>query len=88
MSDYFGRAVSVRRHARGGQPDDTDAGAETPGFRERFVERREASLPPWLDSDRFDDAFRLMVNTDVPESSWGTRVAVGDPVCVERVVER
>jgi hypothetical protein len=59
---------------------DPDTGRETPGFRERFVERREATRPPWLDSDRFDHSFRLMVNTHVPESEVGTSVSVGDPI--------
>jgi hypothetical protein len=64
---------------------DPDTGAETPGFRERFVERREATLPPWADRERFDHFFRLMVNTVVPESSVGAEIAVGDPVTVDGV---
>jgi uncharacterized protein YcbX len=59
---------------------DPDTGDETPGFRERFVERREATLPEWADRDRFDHYFRLMVNTRIPRSSWGATVSVGDPV--------
>lgn len=61
---------------------DPDTGTETPGFRERFVERREATLPAWADRERFDHFFRLMVNTVVPESSVGAEIAVGDPVAV------
>ena len=64
---------------------DPDTGAETPGFRERFVERREATLPEWADRDRFDHFFRLMVNTVVPESSVGAAIAVGDRVAVDGV---
>jgi hypothetical protein len=67
---------------------DPDTGEETPGFRERFLERREATLPDWLDSERFDHPFRLTVNTVVPGASRGERLAVGDPVCVEGVVPR
>jgi uncharacterized protein YcbX len=67
---------------------DPDTGAETPGFRERFVERREATLPAWADRDRFDHFFRLMVNTVVPESSVGAEIAVGDPVEVGSVEPR
>ena len=59
---------------------DPDTGEETLGFRERFIERRRATRPDWLDSDRYDHDFRLMVNTDVPESEWGETIAVGDPV--------
>ncbi|WP_435178640.1 MOSC domain-containing protein [Halorussus sp. AFM4] len=59
---------------------DPDTGAATPNFRETFVRRREATKPAWTDGDRFDHAFRLMVNTRVPEASAGETVAVGDPV--------
>lgn len=59
---------------------DPDTGEETPAFRERFLERRAATLPAWLDSDRFDHHFRLMVNTHVPESEVGVALSVGDPV--------
>lgn len=59
---------------------DPDTGAETEGFRERFVERRRATRPEWLDSDRYDHDYRLMVNTRVPEDEWGARLTVGDAV--------
>jgi uncharacterized protein YcbX len=59
---------------------DPETGAETPGFRETFVERRAATLPEWSRSDRFDHFFRLMVNTRVPASADGSEIAVGDPV--------
>ncbi len=62
---------------------DPDTGAETPEFRERFLERREATRPDWTESDRFRGAFRLTVNTRVPAGSDGTTVAVGDPVAIE-----
>jgi len=59
---------------------DPDTGAETPDFRETFIERRQATMPDWTNCDRFDHAFRLMVNTTVPDESDGTSVRVGDPV--------
>lgn len=61
---------------------DPDTGEETPGFRERFVERREATLPEWADRGRYDHFFRLMVNTRVPRETVGERVAVGDDITV------
>jgi hypothetical protein len=61
---------------------DPDTGEEYPGFRERFVERRRETVPPWTDGERFDHAFRLMLNTVVPPEEVGTRVAVGDEVRV------
>jgi hypothetical protein len=66
---------------------DPDTGAETPGFRERFLERREATLPEWAARDRFDHYFRLMVNTRVPPETVGTEVAVGDDLAIETPVE-
>ncbi len=59
---------------------DPDTGRETPGFTERFVKRRQATLPDWSDTDRFDGAFRLAVNTVVPPDTTGDAVAVGDTV--------
>ncbi|WP_306057948.1 MOSC domain-containing protein [Natronococcus wangiae] len=62
---------------------DPDTGAETDGFRERFVDRREATLPEWAGEAWFDHYFRLMVNTRVPESAWGATLSVDDDVTVD-----
>ncbi len=64
---------------------DPDTGEVIEGFRERFVEQREATLPEWTPSDRFDHPYRLMLNTVVPEDSWGAEIAVGEAVAVEGV---
>ncbi|WP_255170851.1 MOSC domain-containing protein [Natrononativus amylolyticus] len=61
---------------------DPDTGEVTPDFRERFVDRREATLPEWAGDAWFDHYFRLMVNTRVPESSWGERLETGDRLTV------
>jgi hypothetical protein len=61
---------------------DPDTGEETEGFRRRFVERREATLPPWSGGDWFDHSFRLMVNTRVHTVGENPTVSVGDPVVV------
>ncbi|WP_128476483.1 MOSC domain-containing protein [Halorussus pelagicus] len=61
---------------------DPDTGEATEGFRETFLEKREATLPAWADSDRLDHYYQLMVNTRVPESEWGEEIAVGDEVRV------
>lgn len=58
---------------------DPDTGAETEGFRERFVKRRKATLPGWVDRDWYDHYFRVMVNTRV-DSEGSLRV--GDEVSV------
>ncbi|MBP1923315.1 uncharacterized protein YcbX [Halorubrum alkaliphilum] len=59
---------------------DPDTGEEIDGFRETFVTKRRETLPKWTESDRFDHDFRLMVNTVVPEGSWGSVVGVGDAI--------
>lgn len=65
---------------------DPDTGEETPGFRERFVNRRRETRPAWTDSDRFDHDYRVMVNTRIPgeadEVTAGdaAEVTVGDAV--------
>jgi uncharacterized protein YcbX len=64
-----------------------DTGATTDGFRERFVRKRRETLPEWTETDRFDHEFRVMVNTVVPERSWGTTIGVGDAVEIEATVE-
>ena len=62
---------------------DPDTGAETEGFRERFVRRRTETLPEWSDGPRFEGAFRLAVNTVVPPAGRETTLAVGDRVAVD-----
>jgi uncharacterized protein YcbX len=61
---------------------DPDTGEETPGFRERFVERRRETRPEWAGEAWFDHDFRLMVNTTVPPGTVGETVAIDDPVVV------
>jgi len=61
---------------------DPDTGTELDDFRETFVSKRRETLPEWTESDRFDHDFRLMVNTVIPERSWGSVVSVGDAVDV------
>ena len=63
---------------------DPDTGEPTPEFRERFLERREATFPEWADFDAFDHYYTLMLIARVPEPDREQRLAVGDGV---RVVE-
>jgi hypothetical protein len=65
-------------------------GEPTPDFRETFVRKRRETLPAWSGGERFDHAYRLTVNTRVPESSWGGTLSVGDEVRIvgERPVEQ
>lgn len=59
---------------------DPDTGEETEGFQERFVERRKATLPEWVDRDWYDHYFRLMVNTRLTGDAAGATLRVGDEV--------
>ena len=61
---------------------DPDTGEEYEGFRRTFLERREATRPPWADPGLFDTFYRAMVNTVVPESEWGKTLRVGDELRV------
>ena len=65
---------------------DPDTGAAIAGFNQTFIEQRQATMPAWSGGDWFDHEFRLMVNTAVPESSWGDSIAVGDTLTVGKTV--
>jgi uncharacterized protein len=62
---------------------DPRTGTEYEGFRETFMRNRERTLPAWSNEERFDHFFRAMVNTRVPQASWGESIAVGDRVHIE-----
>jgi uncharacterized protein YcbX len=59
---------------------DPETGRRDPAFRERFVERRRATLPDWADRDAFEHFYAVMLIARVPDSSCGETIAVGDPV--------
>jgi uncharacterized protein YcbX len=59
---------------------DPKYGDEHEAFRETFIRKRQETRPEWLDSDRFDHDFRLMVITSVPEREWGETIQIGDPI--------
>jgi len=65
---------------------DPDTGAEYDGFQESFIEKRRETMPAWSGGDWFDHQFRLMVNTIVPNSEWGTTISVGDRIEVGQTV--
>ena len=66
---------------------DPDTGEETPGFRERVVERRRETFPEWADREAFDHFYTLMLIARVPEDDRGGTLAVGDPVEVVSAAE-
>ncbi|RQG89772.1 MOSC domain-containing protein [Natrarchaeobius halalkaliphilus] len=66
---------------------DPDTGRETENFSARFSERREQTLPEWVDEDAFEHFFTVMLITSVPERSRGTTVRVGDEVSANQDLE-
>ncbi|TQQ81819.1 MOSC domain-containing protein [Halonotius roseus] len=65
---------------------DPDTGDEIEGFNETFIEQRRATMPDWSGGDWFNHDFRLMLNTGVPEASWGETIAVGDELTLGETV--
>jgi uncharacterized protein YcbX len=61
---------------------DPETGDPLPDFRERFVERREATFPAWADPDAFPHHYTVMLISRVPEADRGRTVAAGDRVRV------
>lgn len=59
---------------------DPDTGEAYDGFGRRFIRKRGETRPEWLDSDRFDNDFRLMTVTNIPKSEWSKTLQVGDSV--------
>jgi len=59
---------------------DPDTGDPIDGFRGRFAERREATLPEWVDPDAFEHFYSVMILTNVPAASRGETLRVGDDV--------
>jgi uncharacterized protein YcbX len=58
---------------------DPDTGEPLEGFRERFLERREATFPDWADWGAFDHYYSLMLIADVTEGR-GETLRAGDAV--------
>ncbi|MDY6817517.1 MAG: MOSC N-terminal beta barrel domain-containing protein [Halobacteriales archaeon] len=66
------RCVVPTRNSYTGETDE--------GFQSTFVERREATIPDWVDRSQFDHFFMLMTLTRIPEAERGKRLAVGDRI--------
>ena len=59
-------------------------GEPHPGFYERFIERRQSTLPEWADRNSFDHFYRFCINTRIPPDQAGRKIQVGDAVCFIR----
>ena len=57
---------------------ESQTGINHDGFQKHFTEMRQAQLPPWAPSERFDHYYRLSTNTRVPSSEHGKVLRVGD----------
>lgn len=68
---------------------DPETGAVTPEFRERFIRRRQDTVPPWTEGDRFEHYYTLAVTTRAPEDNGSpeTEIAIGDDVEILGTVE-
>jgi uncharacterized protein YcbX len=61
-------------------PRDPATGESYPNFSKIFIERRQQTLPDWVERSRFNHFYRLAVNTLVPPDQAGKMVRVGDEV--------
>ncbi|HVU86611.1 MAG TPA: MOSC N-terminal beta barrel domain-containing protein [Pirellulales bacterium] len=57
-----------------------------PRFAKLFAEHREATLPPWTITERFDHYYRLTVNTRLSPLSQGGEIHVGDQLRILETV--
>jgi uncharacterized protein len=64
------RCVVVTRHPQTGEP--------SPNFQKTFVAQRQATLPAWADTSRFNHFYRLAVNTRLPATEAGKTIQIGD----------
>jgi uncharacterized protein YcbX len=61
---------------------DSHTGVDTIGFQKRFTELREAELPAWSPTERFDHYYRLATNTRVPSIEVGKVLRLGDELII------
>lgn len=59
---------------------DPASGEELADFKPNFVQRRRTTLPPWANRARFDNAYRLAVNTRADGREAGKVLRLGDEV--------
>jgi uncharacterized protein YcbX len=62
---------------------DPETGTVTPGFRERFIEGRRETAPPWTESERFEHYYTLAVTTRAPRAADGTDEAAPEETPIE-----
>lgn len=77
--DFFGvqpcqRCVVPTRHP--------DSGVADTDFPKIFVQQRQATLPNWVDSSRFNHFYRLSVNTRVEPSDTEQILNIGNDIAI------
>jgi uncharacterized protein YcbX len=63
---------------------DPHTGETLDGFQKRFTQLREATLPPWSPTARFDHYYRLSTNTRVASSESNKLLRQGDPLTLSQ----
>jgi uncharacterized protein YcbX len=66
---------------------DPISGQITPQFQQQFVRQRQATLPAWTPTNRFNHFYRLGVNTRVSASEAGKTMHLGDPCQLDNSAE-
>ncbi len=59
---------------------DPDSGAAYPNFQKIFVQQRQATLPDWVASSRFNHFYRLSVNTRLPAFTSGKILRISNEI--------
>jgi uncharacterized protein YcbX len=59
-----------------------ETGDLIPGFQKIFSVKRQATLPAWVNTARFNHFYRLSINTRVSSSEAGKAIHVGDKLSV------
>jgi uncharacterized protein len=58
----------------------SQTGENYPNFQKLFSQKRQETLPSWVNLSRFNHFYRLSVNTKIPASEAGKMVQVGDEI--------
>jgi uncharacterized protein len=59
---------------------DSFSGDAYPNFQKIFIQKRQATLPEWANSSRFNHFYKLSVNTQLPSSEADKFIKIGDKV--------
>ena len=63
-----------------------ETGDMIPGFQKIFTAKRQATVPGWVNTARFNHFYRLSINTRVAPSETGKVIHLGDEVATTRAI--